>query len=141
MRSLEPREEAAGVVLINELEDVNEVICFTHGTYEIGYDFNGEEQFKIRFKNSNMIGAFNLSFNQRSEYIYRTVTNCQGFFIRKRAWYDIMNNHKQVSEGFKAQIAQDYELYINRRLTLHKLLDIKRAQSRSDVQQYKFVLS
>jgi len=76
MRSLEPREEHSSVTLIKELEDVNEVICFTHGTYQIGYEFNGVEHFKIRFKNSNMIGAFNLSFNEKSQYIYRTLTYC-----------------------------------------------------------------
>ena len=66
MRSLEPREEAGYVTIINELDDVNEVTFFTHGMYEIGYDFNGEEHFKIRYRNCNMIGAFNLCFNMKS---------------------------------------------------------------------------
>lgn len=66
MRSLEPRQEEAGEVLFKELEAVDEVLFFTKGTYEIGYEFNGEDHFKIRYKNSNLIGAYNVTFNQKS---------------------------------------------------------------------------
>ena len=101
MRALEPREEYAGEILFKELEDVNEVLFFNKGMYEIGYEFNGEPRFKIRYKNSNLIGAFNVTFNKKSQFIYRTVTLCSGFFIRRRGWVDLTDCHDMVSEELR----------------------------------------
>lgn len=42
MRSLEPRQEDPNELLFKELEEVNEVLFFNKGIYEIGYEFNGE---------------------------------------------------------------------------------------------------
>lgn len=66
MRALEPRQEDADHVLLKELEEVNEVLFFNKGMYEIGYEFNGEPHYKIRYKNTNLIGAFNVTFNKKS---------------------------------------------------------------------------
>ena len=35
--NLEPRNEEAGVIVYNELDEINEVIFFNKGTYEIGF--------------------------------------------------------------------------------------------------------
>jgi hypothetical protein len=33
-----------------------------------------------------VIGAYGATFNKRALFIYRTKTQCEGFFIRKRNW-------------------------------------------------------
>jgi len=66
LRSLEPIEENENYYLLQELEEVNQVLFFNSGTYEIGYDLNGEEFFKILYKNSNVIGAYEITFNKDS---------------------------------------------------------------------------
>lgn len=100
--NLEPRLENAKTILYDELEEMNEVIFIDNGMYEIGYDFNGEKKFPIRYKNTNVIGAYGLTFNKRSQFIYRTVTNCSGWFIRRRPWREIMGKHEQVTDEFKS---------------------------------------
>jgi hypothetical protein len=35
--NLEPRQEDAGIVIYNELDEFNEVIFFNNGIYEIGF--------------------------------------------------------------------------------------------------------
>ena len=40
LSSLEPRREAANVVIYDELDEVNEVIFINQGTYEIGFEMN-----------------------------------------------------------------------------------------------------
>ena len=124
LRSLEPVQERSQVTLIYELEDVNEVTFWMQGIYQIGYHFNGEDYFKIFYRNSNVIGAYNVSYNVKSEYIYRTVSQCNGFFVRKKAWHNILKNHDQMAHIFKAKIARDYEIKVSRVLRLHKQLDI-----------------
>jgi len=104
LSSLEPRYEDADCYLFKELEEVNEVIFFNKGVYEIGYEFNGEEKFKIRYKNSNLIGAYNVTFGKRSQYIYKTKTICNGWFIRRIKWIKIINDHEMVSDEFKDKI-------------------------------------
>ena len=74
MRALEPRYEDGQQILIKELEEVNEVLFFNKGTYEIGYEFNGEPHYRIRYKNTNLIGAYNVTFFKKSQFLYKTVT-------------------------------------------------------------------
>lgn len=94
MRALEPRKEERGVILFNELEEMNEVLFFTRGSYEIGYNFNGQSHFKIKYKNSNVIGAYGVTFFKCSQFIYRTCTKCTGFSIRKSNWLKIINTNE-----------------------------------------------
>lgn len=66
MGSLEPRREEPKTYLFKELDDVNEIIFFNKGSYDIGYEFNANEIFKIRYQNSNLIGAYYVTFHKRS---------------------------------------------------------------------------
>ena len=45
---LEPRFEEKGTILYNELEEMNEVIFFSKGKVDIGYEFNYKKKFVIR---------------------------------------------------------------------------------------------
>lgn len=140
MRSLEPRQEPPNTMLFHELEDVNEVIFINKGIYEIGYEFNGYQHYKIRYKNTNLIGAYNIIYNQKTQFLYKTFTRCRGFFIRKRPWEEIMESHQQVTDEFKASIANWYDIQVRGRLNFYKRKDIKRLSNRRDVHHYKFVV-
>ena len=74
LSSLEPRREAANVVIYDELDEVNEVIFINQGTYEIGFEMNRIQNFVLRYKDSNVIGAYGVTFNQRTLFVYKTVT-------------------------------------------------------------------
>ena len=48
---LEPRKEERNVIMYNELDEVNEVIFFTKGDYDVGFEINRERNYVIRYKN------------------------------------------------------------------------------------------
>ena len=97
LSSLEPRREDGNVVIYDELDEVNEVIFINQGTYEIGFEMNRIQNFVLRFKDSNVIGAYGVTFNKRTLFVYKTVTTCQGFFIRRNAWRRLMQEHVEIS--------------------------------------------
>lgn len=71
----------------------------------MGFELNREKKFCLKFKKEkqydfdegedaedkdrvnepgNIIGDYYLTFNKRSEYIYKTQTDCFGFSVRKK---------------------------------------------------------
>ena len=78
---------------------------FLNGKFDIGYELNGKSFFVIRFTNSSvgvnnagaLIGAHGCCFNKNSRFIYKTKTFCEGFFIRKRNWIQVIEKHNYVS--------------------------------------------
>ena len=112
LSSLEPRREAANVVIYDELDEVNEVIFINQGTYEIGFEMNRIQNFVLRYKDSNVIGAYGVTFNKRTLFLYKTVTTCQGFFIRRNAWRNLINEHVEISNHLKESVKKEYEISI-----------------------------
>lgn len=90
LQNLECRHEDRFVVLYNELDEMNEVLFFETGTFEIGYEINRFTRYILRLKNNrakaNVIGAYGATFNKRSLFKYRSITECRGYFIRKLNW-------------------------------------------------------
>jgi len=140
LRTLEPRQENANTYLFKELEDVNEVIFFNKGSYDIGFEFNAEEHFKVRYQNSNLIGAFNCTFHKKSQFIYKTFSRCTGWFIRKTRWIEMIYAHEAVSDEFQDMIKKDYVNKESKRLNIFKSMVIKNTRCRKDIEQFKYVI-
>ena len=70
---MEPRHEDKETILINELDEQTEVLFFDNGTYEVGYEINRVKKFVLRYKNSNVIGAYPVTFNKRSIFIFSII--------------------------------------------------------------------
>ena len=90
LSNLEPRLFEKDYELIRELDEYTEVYFFTRGMYEIGFKINYENYFVLRYKNSNVIGAYGLTFNVRAHFLHKTVSVCEGFSIRKSNWFTIL---------------------------------------------------
>lgn len=86
LHALEPRIEMKETILINELDEQNEILFFNHGILEIGYEINRIKVYVLRFKGINVVGAHNCTFNKRSMFVYKTITDCKGYSIRKLKW-------------------------------------------------------
>lgn len=84
LRNLEPRKEEPDCVLVEELGEFNEVIFFMKGFYCVGYSINNQNHFYPELFSTNVIGAYGATFNKRALFMYKTKTQCEGFFIRKR---------------------------------------------------------
>ena len=80
---------------------MNEVIFYESGTFEIGYEINRFTRYILKYKNSLaravVIGGYGATFNKRSHFKYRTVTECRGFYIRKLNWLTILEDHDEIS--------------------------------------------
>jgi hypothetical protein len=104
MQHLEPRFEPKNSILIDELDEVNEVLFFPQGRYEIGFEINGVKKFMLEYRHYNIIGAYHVTFNQSCQFIFRTVTDCKGCFIRKQEWKELFDRHPIVTDSFKLKL-------------------------------------
>lgn len=126
LTSLEPRHEEKGVELIKELDEFTEVFFFNRGSYDIGFDINHQTYFVLRYKNNNVIGAYGLTFNVRALFLYKTVSTCEGFSIRKSNWFDILNSNAKIMQVIKRSVKKDYEVQVKTKLIAAKNDIIKR---------------
>ena len=99
VKKLEPRFVPTDTVIYSELDEITEVIFFTDGKFDLGFEVNGERFFVLRYQNSlkrnvksygEAIGDYGCTFNKNSRFIYLTQMRCEGYFIRKLYWKEIM---------------------------------------------------
>ena len=122
LSKLEPRQELANSIIYNELQEVTELFFFLQGQFEIGFDVNGKRFYSLRYKNSvidlneaglqfnagEVIGDYGCTMNKTSRFIYKTVTKCDGFFIRKCHWTQVLKNNSFIARALTTQIVQKY---------------------------------
>ena len=83
LRSLEPRKIEIRKIIYLELDEVQEILFIENGEYNVGYEVNKTEKFRLRLSKNTIIGAFNVCFNKRNIFIHKTHTECTGYSIRK----------------------------------------------------------
>ena len=93
----------------------------------------------IRYKNdknlkANIIGAYGATFNARSNFVYRTYTKCQGYYIRRTKWKAITDSddHKVIRALLKEQVRIDYEESVSKRVETEKKNLLAKWKKRSD---------
>ena len=132
LKSLEPIHEQKNTIIINELDEQNELLFYHNGQYAVGYEINRVKKFVLRFQNSNVIGAFACTFNKRSVFIYKTISLCHGYFIRKLEWQNILSENESIGEIIKEEIADDFKFNIKAKVLKEKQRDLARWHSRAD---------
>ena len=57
-------------------------------------------------RNRTVIGAYAVTFNKRSLFIYKTISEIRGYFIRRTNWVRIIINeeYKNIIPEFKANV-------------------------------------
>lgn len=79
-----------------------------------------------------MIGAYACTFNKRSIFIYKTITNCQGYFIRKLEWQNILSENSSIGSIIREEISEDFRVNIKARVLKEKQRDLAIWHSRAD---------
>jgi hypothetical protein len=102
LMNLEPRRENSMTVILEHLEEASEVLFFDHGCYAVGLEINRQQFFAMKFKNSNVISAYECTYNLRSEWIYKTITECTGFSIRKKNWLNLLMCHHDIVDELRS---------------------------------------
>ena len=114
MMKMEPRYEQKGTIVFSELEEVTEVVFFINGSFDIGFEMNEKKCYALRYINSGhnmknhgaIIGDYGCSFNKPSRFIYKTCSHCEGFYIRKKHWVLLMQQHSFISKNLFKKIAE-----------------------------------
>lgn len=61
---LHPLQFVADQVIISELEEVDEMVFITRGSFKIGYKLNYKSYFKLQGGPGSSIGGFELAFDR-----------------------------------------------------------------------------
>ena len=61
---LHPLQVMQQQVIISELEEVDEMVFITRGTYMVGYKLNYKSYFKLQGGPGSSIGGFELAFDR-----------------------------------------------------------------------------
>lgn len=112
MHYLEPRRDEREVMIYNELDDFTEVIFFHKGTVKIGFHINHKQYFSLMKFGGFVIADHGCTFNYKSSFIYKTHSVCEGFFIRKVNWHEIMDQESEIIDQLKQMIIRNYLLKI-----------------------------
>ena len=63
VQNLEPYHQPKGVLLVNELDEVGEILFVQQGSIGVGYEINRMKRIVLQFTNRYVIGAFYATFN------------------------------------------------------------------------------
>ena len=102
--------------MIDELDEVGEITFIYEGKVLVGYEINKVKKYCLQFQDTCVIGAYNVVFNQKSVFVYASLTKVKGFTIRKDKWMEIMGEFPKLELGFKKNIMIYYLTYIRGRV-------------------------
>lgn len=92
LKSLEPIFYKKNTKIYTELEEYGEVNFIQKGEIQIGFEINKVEIYPLKYINKCVIGGYGITFKQRSNFIYKAATRCEGFFIRRENWHNILES-------------------------------------------------
>lgn len=92
------------------------------GCYYVGFSLNRQYFYPLKQMMGTAIGLFGATFNKRSEFIYKTISHVESFFIRKVKWIKILNDkdNKSFIAILKNHIKAFYLDNINKQLMQNK---------------------
>ena len=86
----------------------------------------------MKFKNSQVLGAYGATYDYNSEFIYKTVSYCFGYFIRKLNWKLVIADNLKVAEEFKSQVLKNHDNNIRNPIFKAKVSKIEKVRSIQD---------
>ena len=129
---MEPISYASRSSIFNELDDVNEVVFIENGLYDIGYEINKKQILKLRMPNKTVIGSFEVCFDKRMLFIFKTYHECKGYIIRKQKFRNLEREFPDLYHSLKMNALFNYIHKIRRPLLAFKQEDIEFYDRRAD---------
>lgn len=135
LRALEPIKLQPKFMIVEEMDEFTEVLFFLRGVYQIGYSINREYRFPLKFNGCRVIGAYGVSFNERSMFAYKTSEKCHGYFIRKSNWLSIIENsdYTHITDIFKKIVKKEFVANVKKRLLECKEFELRKLSERADI--------
>ena len=131
---LQPRFEKKRTVLYDELDEFIEIIFVQKGEIVICYEINKIRKYCIRYKDKCVVGGYGATFNQRSAFIYTTLTDIHGLSITKQNWNELLEENEDVAASMRGNLLMDYITKIRCKVLVNKKAAIRRMEERKDHQ-------
>ena len=133
LATLEPVFYRSGTKIHKELDEFGEITFIYQGDVKVGFKINEMEKYAIRYRSKCIIAAFGVTFDNRSQYIYKATTSCQGFFIRKENWKKLLKEQDcVVVKLLKRSIMVDYMWNFRSKILVQKKKVLEHFKLRSD---------
>jgi hypothetical protein len=91
-----------------------------NGVYDVGFEWNNNKLYRLRFGQRTVIGGFNLCFNQRHLWIHRASTELKALSLRKRNWKMLEQDFPYFTQCIKVKLNYHYQTHIQNPLTQRK---------------------
>ena len=75
------------------MEESLEVLFVESGYYKIGYQINNQQFYRCYFGMFTTIGGFQMCYNRRFNFFYKTATELKGLAIRKNHFLQLLDKN------------------------------------------------
>ena len=106
--------------LHEEFDDVNEIFFVDSGKIVIGYDINKTKKYCLQYTDKLVVGAYEVSFNKKSNFVYTALTELHGYFIRKSKWFEALKIDSDLGTFIQRNIIMDYMTKIRVKVMVNK---------------------
>ena len=91
---------------MSEMAECLEIFFAMKGTISAGFEINKIRQIGIQWecdqdKGACVVGGYNCTFFQRSNYIWKCQTDVEGYFIYRCDWVSILEDHDEIGRILK----------------------------------------
>lgn len=115
VRHFEPYE-----CIYGSMENPEEFYFCQEGRWDVGYEINNVKRYCLQFGPRTTIGAFNLMFDQRLNYIYRAGSTIEALAIRRPNWKKLEQNFSKFAICLKLNVMNSYQTNLRRPLRKKK---------------------
>lgn len=70
-------------IIFTELQEPTEMYFVIKGTFNYGYEINKRRKFRLQGSDHSILGGYQCIFNYRHQYVIKSVTEIQGFMIKR----------------------------------------------------------
>ena len=134
MQNLEVKRISAGDTFVHELDECPEIVFVMDGKYDVGYQINNVKYFRRQFGHSTVIGGFQMAFNKKYIFHYKSRTVLSCYAIRRKAYKDLLNDFTVFEDCLKVKFFDNYLKQVYWPLIKLKNIDIEKFNVRDDYQ-------
>lgn len=114
------------------MEESLDIFFVMKGAIGAGFEINKIRKFGMKFIDCAIVGSFNCTFYQRSNYIWKCLTQAEGYFMYKADWLTLLDQHpEEIAKSMKQNILVDYIIKIRGRLENAKTKAFKKIVDRN----------
>ena len=108
LETLEPRQEEAGTIIFDELEDLQEIIFHEKGLIDIGFIVDRNAHYVIRMYKGTIIGGYNCTESIKTSFRLICKSKIEGYMVRKETWMELLDDFEEIAVMLKKNAKQKY---------------------------------